>query len=214
MPSVTLSLHFLTEGVKLLEASWSDFERRKLFPKINTKGSPDTQNQRIRPPFNGRKCRSRSPESFGPVLAPKLAPRPPTKPAGTNTHTDRQTDRHTDTQTDAEPRISPCTATPRPPSTHVKEIDIPFGGQTVCPPNGMSISCGLPQTAFPPLIRIYLILRGAIIGTAVGALFPAVAHSAPLTGGVMGGFLGMSLTGDKMKVAIHATTHTLLIRRP
>ena len=28
-----------------------------------------SQNQRIRPHFNGRKCRSRSPQSFGPVLA-------------------------------------------------------------------------------------------------------------------------------------------------
>ena len=41
------------------------------------KGGLDTQNRRIRPYFLGRKCRSHSPESFGPVLAPKFAPRPP-----------------------------------------------------------------------------------------------------------------------------------------
>ena len=63
------------------------------------KGFPGPQNQRIRPYFSFTFCRSRSPESFGPVLAPKFAPRPPTKP--------ERTSRQADKQTDAEPENRP-----------------------------------------------------------------------------------------------------------
>ena len=93
--------------------------------KSRQKGCPLTQNQRIRPYFSFTFCRSRSPESFGPVLAPKLAPRPPTKPSA-----DKQTNKQENKQTDAEPRI-----TPRPPTRTLKRLTSHSGGQTACPPS-------------------------------------------------------------------------------
>ena len=136
--------HRRHEGQLKTKGYESAGSRRALLLQNQHKRASDTQNQRIRPHFNGRKCRSRSPESFGPVLAPKLAPRPPTNPAGTNrTHTNKR-------GAGDQPLSGHVAAHPAPTSTHVKEIDIRFRG----------------QTTFPPLIRIFKLFRHMIPKTA------------------------------------------------
>ena len=92
------------------------------------------RNQRIRPYFSFIKCRSRSPESFGPVLAPKFAPRTPTC-----LFADKQTNRRGARE---QPLSSHVAAHPAPTNTQDKEIDIPLWG------NPLPLSLG--HTSFYP----------------------------------------------------------------
>ena len=146
------------------------------FGSRTQKDCPLTQNQRIRPYFSFTFCRSRSPESFGPVLAPKLAPRPPTKPDA-DKHTHKQANKQTNRRGAKEQPLHGHVAVhPAPTSTQVKEIDIPLGGQTAFPPRSdiqINIEINRTRRDFSPRLLPTSGVEGAMIYMYTRQLKPA-----------------------------------------